>query len=172
VLANAKTLSEARAVELGIDRKACLANLDWLKQNRQLQQKVVALYQQAAEFKAETNPDYMLYQGFTSDNDKQQMLRLHQLAPEALQGHSIQFQDDRLNQLLFRFRARNYPHTLTFDEMEKWRRYCHDKLTLGLDQPALTFEDFTLALESAAESQQNDPKKMQILQALYRFVSA
>jgi exodeoxyribonuclease I len=172
VLANAKTLTEGRATELGIDRKTCLANLEWLKQNRQLQQKVVELYRTGNEFKAETNPDYQLYQGFTSDQDKQLMQRLHQLSPEALQGSEIQFQDDRLNQLLFRFRARNYPHSLTHDEMEKWRRYCHDKLTFGVDQPALTYEEFTLALESSAESQQNDPKKIQILQALYRFVTA
>jgi exodeoxyribonuclease-1 len=172
VLANAKTLSEARAVELGIDRKACLANLEWLKQNRQLQQKVVELYQNGAEFKAETNPDYQLYQGFTSDQDKQLMQRLHQLAPEALQGNAIQFQDDRLNQLLFRFRARNYPHSLTFDELEKWRRYCHDKLTMGVDNPSLTLDEFTVALENAAEQIHDNKQKMAILQALFRLVSA
>ena len=55
--------------------------------------------------------------------------------------------------------------------MERWRRYCHDKLTLGVDQPALTVEEFTLALENAAQSAENDPRKMQILQALFRFVS-
>jgi exodeoxyribonuclease-1 len=171
VLANAKTLSETRAAELGIDRKACLANLEWLKQNRQLQKKVVELYQTGTEFKAETNPDYQLYQGFTSDQDKQLMQRLHQLAPEALQGNAMQFQDDRLNQLLFRFRARNYPHSLTFDELQKWRRYCHDKLTLGVDNPSLTLDEFTVALENAAEQVHDNKQKMAILQALFRLVS-
>jgi exodeoxyribonuclease I len=101
------------------------------------------------------------------------MQRLHQLSPEALQGSEIQFQDDRLNQLLFRFRARNYPHSLTHDEMEKWRRYCYDKLTMGTDNPARTLEEFTLEMENAAEKiAQTEPKKLKVLQALFQFVCA
>lgn len=172
VLANAKTLSEQRAAELGIDRQACLAHLDWLRQHRQVQQKVLDIYQLEQAFKAESNPDYLLYQGFSSDADKALMQKLHQLAPEQLGSSGLLFQDDRLNQLLFLFRARNYPQTLTHAEMSKWQRYCHDKLTLGVDNPARTVEDFTLALENAAETAQTDERKMKILQALYQFVSA
>lgn len=172
VLANAKTLSEQRAAELGISRTNCLANLDWLRKQQGLQQKVVAIYQLDGEFKAETNPDYALYQGFTSDTDKQLMQQLHQMNPEQLAATPLLFQDDRLNQLLFRFRARNYPHTLNFNEVQKWQRYCHDKLTMGLDNPALRLEEFTIELENAAEQHQGDEKKLQILHALYRFVSA
>jgi exodeoxyribonuclease-1 len=41
-----------------------------------------------------------------------------------------------------------------------------------VDNPALTLEEFTIALENAAEQHQSDEKKVQILQALYRFVAA
>jgi exodeoxyribonuclease-1 len=170
VLANAKTLSEARAAELGIDRKACLAHLEWLRQHREVQQKVVAIYQLEQEFKRETNADYLLYQGFTNDTDKALMQKLHQMSAEQLTASGLLFQDDRLNQLLFLFRARNYPQSLTHDEMQKWQRYCHDKLTLGVDNPARTVEEFMLALENAAELVQTDERKMKILQALYQFV--
>lgn len=171
VLANAKTLSEQRAAELGIDRAACLTHLEWLRQHRQLQQKVVEVYQLEGDFKAETNPDYALYQGFCSDQDKQLMQYLHQLSPEQLAATPLLFQDDRLNQLLFRFRARNYPHSLNYDELQKWQRYCHDKLTLGLDNPSLTLEEFTIVLENAVEQHQGNEKKLQLLQSLYRFVA-
>lgn len=172
VLANAKTLTEQRAAELGISRSTCLSNLDWLRKQQGLQQRVVAIYQLDAEYKAETNPDYALYQGFSIDSDKQLMQQLHQMSPEQLAATPLLFQDDRLNQLLFRFRARNYPHTLNYDELQKWQRYCHDKLTMGVDNPSLTLEEFTIALENAAEQHQSDQKKLQILQALYKFVAA
>ena len=134
---------------------------------------MLELYQRNSEFSAETNPDYQLYQGFTSEADKTAMQRLHQIAPEALGNSGLMFQDDRLNQLLFRFRARNYPHTLTHDELQKWQRYCHDKLTLGVDNPALTLEEFTLALENAVQDiAQSDPGKMKVLQSLFNYVSA
>lgn len=172
VLAHAKTLSEERAAELGIDRQRCLANLAWLRQHRDLQQKVVEIYQQPNTHRTESNPDYLLYQGFSSDADKAVMQKIHQTAPEHLGSAEFLFQQDSLNQLLFLFRARNYPGTLTHDEMRKWQRYCHDKLTLGLDNPARTVEEFLLALEQATEETQGDPQKLKILQALYQSVAA
>mgnify|MGYP006173588055 CR=1 FL=1 len=172
VLAPAKTLTEERATEFGIDRAQCLKHLDFLRQHRATQANAIELYQQLNEYPAETNPDYQLYNGFISDADKQKMAQLHQLTPEQLAADAPQFSDERLNSLLFLYRARNYPQTLTHAEMSKWQRYCHDKLTLGVDNPARTVEDFTLALENAAESVQTDERKMKVLQALFQFVSA
>ena len=39
-----------------------------------------------------------------------------------------QFQDPRLNTLLFRYRARNYPATLTHEEMQKWQHHRQQKV--------------------------------------------
>jgi len=171
VLAPAKTLSQERAAELGIDRAQCLRNLELIKQHRSLQAKVVEVYQQELSLTKEQNPDYALYQGFFSDKDRVLLPRIHEIAPEHLAASAPMFQDERLNQLLFRFRARNYPHTLTHDEQKKWQRYCHDKLTMGEDSPALRADEFMLALENAVELHQTDVKKMSILQALYKFVA-
>ena len=171
VLAPAKTLSQERAAELGIDRAQCLRNLELIKQNRGIQAKVLAVYQSESVPNKEKNPDYALYQGFFSDHDRNLMMQIHQIAPEHLAASAPIFQDERLNQLVFRFRARNFPHTLTFDEQQKWRRYCHDKLTMGEDSPALRIDEFMLALENMLELQQTDPKKVAILQALYKFVA-
>lgn len=171
VLAPAKTLSQERAAELGIDRTQCLRHLEVIKLQRSIQAKVVDVYQQEAEFSKETNPDYALYQGFFTDHDRNLMMQMHQIAPEHLAVSAPIFQDERLNQLLFRFRARNYPNTLTYDELQKWQRYCHDKLTLGDDYPSLRADEFMLALENAVEVHQADTKKVSILQALYKFVA-
>lgn len=172
VLANAKTLSAERATELGIDRNQCLRHLEWLRQNRQLQQKVVELYQQAGDYGAETNPDYQLYNGFISDADKQKMQQLHQLDPASLTADSLIFSEERLNRLYFLYRARNYPLSLTDSELQKWQRYRTDKLMHGLDNPNLTLEQFSLALENLAHEHSADEQKMAILKALYRYAEA
>ena len=170
VLAPAKTLSQERAAELGIDRTECLRNLEFIKQHRQLQSKVVEIYQQQHVAENTSNPDYALYHGFFSESDRHLMQQMHQILPEHLSAFAPLFQDDRLNQLFFRFRARNYPQTLTYDEQQKWRRYCHDKLMMGEDSPSLKADEFMLALENSLEIHQNDPKKKYILQSLYKFV--
>ncbi|MBV2129962.1 exodeoxyribonuclease I [Arsukibacterium indicum] len=172
VLANAKTLSIERANELGIDRARCLTHLEWFKQHREIQQKVIELYQQPSDYPNETNPDYQLYNGFISDADKQKMQQLHQLSVEELAINPPLFSDERLNNLLFLYRARNYPQSLTDPEQQKWQRYRTDKLMHGLDNPNLTMEDYSLALENLAHEHASDEQKMKILKALYLYVQS
>lgn len=54
VLAPAKTLLPENAERLGIDRQACLQNLQLLKQHPEVREKVVALFAEAEPFKAPT----------------------------------------------------------------------------------------------------------------------
>lgn len=172
VLAPAKTLTESRAAELGIDRTTCLQHLDWLRQHRICQNKAIELYQQLDEYPTETNPDYQLYSGFISNADKQKMQQLHELPPEQLGSNAPVFADERLNNLLFLYRARNYPHSLTDSEQQKWQRYRTDKLMHGLDKPNLTMEEFSLALENLAHEHASDEQKMKILKSLYLYVQS
>ncbi|HSG53556.1 MAG TPA: exodeoxyribonuclease I, partial [Rheinheimera sp.] len=72
VLAPAKTLTEERATELGINRELCLQHLEWLRQHRECQHKVIELYQQQDNYSAESNPDYQLYSGFISNSETYQ----------------------------------------------------------------------------------------------------
>mgnify|MGYP006199235057 CR=1 FL=1 len=172
VLAPAKTLTEERAAQFGIDRTQCLKHLDFLRQHRATQAKAIELYQQLNEFPAETNPDYQLYSGFISDSDKQKMALLHQLKPEQLATDAPVFSDERLNNLLFLYRARNYPYSLTDSEQQKWQRYRTDKLMHGVDNPNLTMEDFSLVLENLTHEHASDEQKMKILKSLYLYVQS
>lgn len=172
VLSPAKTLSEERATELGINRAQCLEHLDWLRQNSIIQSKVIELYQQLDEYPTESNPDYQLYSGFISNADKQKMQQLHELPPEHLGSSAPTFADDRLNNLLFLYRARNYPASLTDSEQQKWQRYRTDKLMHGLDKPNLTLEEFSLVLENLAHEHASNEKKMAILKALYLYADS
>lgn len=169
VLAPAKTLSEQRADTLGIDRSLCRKHLDILLAHRELQQKAVALFSEAEDFPPESNPDYQLYQGFLSKEDQNKMQQLHQLNPVQLEASPPLFSDDRLNQLLFRFRARNYPASLNEQEMLQWQQYCVERLAEGLDQPPLTLEGFHQELEQSAQEHQHDERAMRILKALYHY---
>lgn len=172
VLANAKTLSAERASELGVDRATCLKHLDWLREHRELQQKVVELYQQESDFATESNPDYQLYAGFINQADKQKMAMLQQLSPQQLATDAPLFSEDRLNRLLFLYRARNYPLTLTDSETQKWQRYRTDKLLHGTDDPNLTMEQFSLILENLVHEHSSDDRNLTILKTLYRYAES
>jgi exodeoxyribonuclease-1 len=130
------------------------------------------LYQLPTDYSVETNPDYQLYNGFISNEDKQRMEQLHQMSADQLASNPVLFSEDRLNQLMFLYRARNYPQSLTHQEQQRWQRYRSDKLTHGLDKPNLTFEEFGLALENLAHEAGDDVKKMNILKALFQYAQS
>lgn len=173
VLAPAKTLSAERAVQLGIDRAQCLKHLELLRQSQQqIQQLASEIYRSEVEFEPTTNPDYSLYQGFINEHDRQLMRMVQQASPEQLATNPPVFQDDRLNQLLFRFRARNFPHSLSPAELQQWQRYCKDKLQFGLEQPARTLDDFVLELEQCAEAQEDNSQAVALLKQLFSYINS
>ena len=44
--------------------------------------------------------------------------------PSALTSQSFPFTDQRLQEMLFRYRARNFPDTLSDAEAAQWREHC------------------------------------------------
>jgi len=173
VLAPAKTLSAERAEQLGIDRAQCLKHLEKLHQQRDLMLRLVQdIYQTESSAEPSQCPDYCLYQGFISDQDRRLLPQIHQFSPQQLAVAPPIFQDDRLNHLLFRYRARNFPHSLNHEELAKWQRFCKDRLQFGAEQPARTLDDFMLELEQCAEQKQDDPTAVVLLKQLFSYINS
>jgi len=90
---------------------------------------------QGRDFATKTDPDHMLYDGFVSDADRSLCEQVIAADPAALAAQSFPFADARLPELLFRYRARNYPETLSGEEAAEWRAHCESEWREG---------DFTL----------------------------
>jgi exodeoxyribonuclease I len=76
------------------------------------------------------NVDLALYSGgFFSAVDREFMTKIRHTAPEELAIFSFPYNDARLPEMLFRYRARNYPNTLTIEEWVKWQIFCVEKFT-------------------------------------------
>lgn len=95
-----------------------------------------------------------LYEGFVGDTDKQTMNRVHSTPPENLD--TLDFKDERLNELLFHYRGRHHSSTLSDEEQVKWHDFVVQKLT---KYSPMTFERFGGALQEAANDPQNADKK-------------
>lgn len=72
--------------------------------------------------------DAALYAGFLADADRRAMQAVRATPPAALGTTSFAFQDARLAELLFRYRARNWPDTLSVDEHARWNDYRRQRL--------------------------------------------
>lgn len=172
ILAPAKTLLPENAERLGINRERCLKHLAILKQHPEIREKAAQVFAETQEFGPTSNADYALYQGFASHADKSKFAVIRDCAPESLGTLNIEFDDPKFKTLLFRYRARNWPQTLTVNELETWRKYCQDKLMHGLDNPSLTAEDFMLTLENLVHQHEGNENNLRILKALYHYAQS
>lgn len=117
------TLRDADARRLGLDRSQWEEHMRTIQHTPGIVEKVQEAFS-SARFEQTDDPDLMLYQGdFFSNTDKTMMGELRDMAPALLRDHVPPFQDGRLPEMLFRFRARNYPETLTEEEKVRWNEY-------------------------------------------------
>jgi exodeoxyribonuclease-1 len=75
--------------------------------------------------------DEDLYGGFVGNNDRRLLTQLRRLTPEQLAKATAGFDDNRLEELLFRYRARNFPTTLDSAEQQRWQEHCAARLFDG-----------------------------------------
>ncbi|MCW5662412.1 MAG: exodeoxyribonuclease I [Piscinibacter sp.] len=108
--------------------------------------------------------DEDLYGGFVGNTDRTRLERLRALPPEQLAGARTGFDDPRLAELLFRYRARNFPDSLDEADRARWEEHRAARLHQGAGG-ALTLQAFFDRLDALNESA--DERGQAILEALY-----
>lgn len=140
---------------------------------RSLLDKLCSVFVEGSDrFQAFDDPDLMLYSGpFFSKTDKQLINKVQRTAPEALATTPFGFEDARLPEMLFRYRARNYPETLDAKEQQRWQAYRSQKLLADTSPLGLTFAEYAEQLQALGEVQRS-AEHQQIIQELVSFGEA
>lgn len=165
----AKAMDEKNASRIGLDRDLCLKHYQILASREDLREKVLNVYNQQPEEK-DMDADHALYSGgFLSDDERRWCDGVRNSEPENLDSFHNTTQNLTLRTLLFRYRARNYPHTLTADEVQRWQIHRQYRLTDRNSPSSITLETYLLELEGLIETHREDPNKQAILRALYQY---
>ena len=133
MVATIKLVDDAVAARLQLDMDACRRHWQLLRDAMQadhqgINARLAAVFSQR-DFPAQTDPDLQLYSGgFFSDNDRRLMTQVRDTDPDALVGKPLPFEDPRLPEMLWRYRARNYPASLTAEERSAWIAFCRERL--------------------------------------------
>ena len=168
VIAALKTLRPEQARQWGIDFAQAQTHLERLRALPDLS----ALWQQVyarPETTAAVDVDEDLYGGFTSRDDRRRLDELRRAfkpgssEPPRLPG----FDDARLHELVWRWRARNRPESLTPDEQRRWREHCQARLLHGAGG-ALTLQSYFDRIDALAQARE-DERSQDILGALYEW---
>ncbi len=127
MLAPLSTLTHEAASRWGIDREAGERNAATLHAASGLEEKIRQAFS-AQEYEPVSDPDQNLYGGFIGDTDRRQLDRLRLLDPRQLAQAAPVFEDPRLQELVFRYRARNWPETLSPSERLEWEAYRQQRI--------------------------------------------
>lgn len=143
-LAPVETLRDTDTARIALDPERCLRNLDRIRASTGLVARVrEAFAASSARWPARTDPECSLYGGgFPSEADRRRCDQVRSTPPTALASTDFDFDDPRYAELLFRYRARNFPDTLSRDEDARWRTFVRDKLTRETETTTLTLEAY------------------------------
>jgi exodeoxyribonuclease I len=169
VIAPTSTLTGEATKRLNIDLMTCKQNRQTLIAARKaIQQKIAKIFE-PVEFEPVTDPDLMIYAGgFFAEKDKALMNTIHNTAPEELGTQTWRFDDKRLPEMLFRYRARNYPEMLNVDEQAEWLEHCRARLIEG-EAGHLTFTGFYAEIEALKTGMELGEHKMRLLDEVASF---
>ncbi|SFP22587.1 Exodeoxyribonuclease I subunit C [Geopseudomonas sagittaria] len=146
VLAPLKVLREEDCQRLGVDMSACQQQAQLLEQRQSVWKgKLPAIYADNG-FAASEDPEQRLYDGFIGDRDRGLCVQVRESDPVRLGERHGLFADERLEELLFRYRARNFPHTLSGPEQQRWQEFCRRRLSDSRAGAPNTLAEFDSAL--------------------------
>jgi exodeoxyribonuclease-1 len=118
-----------------------------------------------------TDPELKLYGGFFGDGDRSRMQAIRDTAPPELATRHFAFEDARLPELLFRYRARNFPETLAAEEWRRWQQYRRERLTNPEAGGGITLQEFNQRLQDLGANPELDERATQILEDLAEYSS-
>lgn len=166
VIGNLKTLSSEMAARWNIDMQQVVAHAD-IAQNIQTTHSPQLWEQVYARPAFEgVDVDEDLYGGFISAADRKVLNDLRQMDPQQLANAHPHFNDQRLSELLFRYRARNFPQSLNNDELLAWEEHRVARLLDG-EANARSVDMYFNEIDQLSESA--DEEAEEILGALYDY---
>ncbi len=117
----------------------------------------------------DVDADASLYAGFCGDSDKRLCNQVRATAPAELGTRPFEFRDTRLPELLFRYRARNWPGSLTAAERTRWDEYRRRRLQLDSGLSEYTFDTFAAEIASLRAQHAGDGNRLVLLDQLEQW---
>ncbi len=167
VVANLKTLSPELAARWGLDLEQGRANALLAANGPDM----TAIWEQVYGRTALPPPDVDedLYGGFIGNGDRRKLAALRAETPQQLAKASPAFDDERLTELLWRYRARNFPDSLSAAEKVEWEQHRAARLFDG-EGGARTIEQLFAEIDQLQE--EADERGEEILGALYDYAES
>ena len=169
VVGNVNTLSAQMAERWGIDLPTAAQNAMFARELPDMSAIWKDVFKRPAATEA-LDVDQDLYGGFVGNEDRRRLNHLRTLSPEELATTRAGFDDPRLAELFWRYRARNFPQTLSPEDIERWESLRHDMLVEGVSGTR-TFDALFAQLDELGGNAESE-RDSELLEAVYDYAES
>jgi len=169
VVGNLRTLTPQMAERWHIDMAQAMRHAELAAALPDMSAIWPGVFERPREAAADVDED--LYGGFVGDADRRRLEQLRALSPAELAHARTGFDDGRLEELLFRYRARNFPDSLSGDEAQRWEEHRAARLLEG-EGGARNVDAYFAEIDTLAERADGDERAEGILSQLYDYAEA
>lgn len=134
-------LDNAAQQRIGLDLATIKKHLHILTAHPEFSGVVREAFERREPYETASDVEAQLYNGFISDKDKGRMAVVRTASAQELADFNPSFADERLAELLFRYKARFFPTSLSEEEMQRWEQYRADKLKSQLPKYLKELQD-------------------------------
>jgi len=160
------TLTDSAREEWALDAAAEQRHREVLVNTPGLADKIAEVFADSGAFPPQHDPERDLYGSFLSDDDRRRCDQVRATSPAALQAAHFDFDAPKLQELLFRYRARNWPDSLNRDERLRWEDYRRERLTEPGAGGSIVLNDYRRTLSRLAIDASMSPQQRQVIDAL------
>ncbi len=165
VIAPMSTLTNIARERWQLDATREVRHLKLIKGARDLPEKIRQVFLESP-YPPSSDPDQSLYDGFISNADRRLCEQVKNTLPEQLAELHPAFKDNKLHEMLFRYRARNWPHLLDRDEMRRWQEYRMRRLSDPQAGASITSTEYAQKLSRMTVDSSLSRDKLAIVDAL------
>ena len=120
--------------KISLDAKTVQKYQNILLKHPDFAEKLRTIFENKPAFKKLPDPEAQLYDGFLNDRDRLQVEAVRNADERELADFHPEFQDERLTPLLLHYKVRNFPRSLSEDDLAQWEAWRAQHLQAQLPQ--------------------------------------
>jgi exodeoxyribonuclease-1 len=163
------TITDAAREQWQMDAQAEKRHLEALRSAPGLAGKLAEVFGAGEHFPPQSDPDRDLYGGFLSDDDRRRCEQVRRATADELAALHPGFDAPKLAELLFRYRARNWPETLKREERLRWEEFRRERLTEAGAGANIVLDDYRKQLSRLAVDASLTPDQRAVVDALIEW---
>ena len=159
-------LTDELAIKLGIDKELSLFRHQQIINETKL---LVTARNLEEEYQGVDDVDFMLYDRFFPDADQKRFGLIRTAMPKEKLSLHLDFEDNRISEMLFRHVARNWIEALDEKQQRKWQSFCANRILNPPGSIKINWNFFNRKIDEKLESTETPAQEKLVLSQLKEY---